>query len=116
MMSELNALTPRTRVHGSHTTHSTGSHHHHHVASAPAFTINLEDCEVEEGESFDLQCTTEGRLSLLLTWLMCIFRKFNSYDLTKSFSSILITVSYLSLHSVAMFAMRKYTYSAFTTI
>ena len=69
MMSELDALTPRSRINGHMT--STSANHHHHSASPPSFTLKLKDCEVEEGESFDLQCTTQGILtqSLCCRWL-----------------------------------------------
>ena len=63
MISELDALTPRSRINGHMT--STSANHHHHSASPPSFTLKLKDCEVEEGESFDLQCTTQGILRIV---------------------------------------------------
>ena len=74
MMSELDALTPRSRINGHMT--STSANHHHHSASPPSFTLKLKDCEVEEGESFDLQCTTQGILtrSLCCCWLYKNFK------------------------------------------
>lgn len=62
MMSELESLTPRSRViTNGHMTHSHSGHHHsHHHVAPPSFTVKLKDCQVEEGERLDLECTTQG--------------------------------------------------------
>lgn len=66
-MNELDSLSPRKSQMGKVKTTSQAHHHHyhHHSASAPSFVQQLNDCEVDEGESFDMECTTQG-LSVLI--------------------------------------------------
>lgn len=53
--------------HASHGRSANGSRHNHIAAKAPAFMVNLEDVEVEEGESFDMNCGVAGELFPLIT-------------------------------------------------
>ena len=53
-MAELDSLTPRSRQNGYSASSSTSR------VAPPSFTVNLKDCEVNEGESFDLLCKTQG--------------------------------------------------------
>lgn len=54
MLAELDSFSPRSHSHSR--THTVGHH------AAPSFTRNIQDCEVEEGDSFDLECTTQGNI------------------------------------------------------
>ncbi|XP_067933209.1 myosin light chain kinase, smooth muscle-like [Watersipora subatra] len=53
IMAELDALTPKLQQNG----------HDSSQCSPPSFTVNLKDCQIEEGQSLDLVCRTEGEES-----------------------------------------------------